>query len=84
MGTLANSKHLAQAKVADAKDMASASVAVLLPPGWMGESCLKVFNHTKCPNGCGGNGVCMLGDAVTQVSLADHQPCQMSREERWL
>merc|ERR1711871_1064909 len=32
-------------------------------PGWMGPSCLEVaFNHTKCPNGCGGNGVCMLGE----------------------
>ena len=73
MGTLANSKHLAQAKVADAKDTASASVAsaTAVLDGWAHHAS-KSPSTTRSAQMAAGETVsaCWASASATQVSLA--------------
>ena len=77
MGTLANSKHLAQAKVADAKDMASASVASATAAldGWANHAS-KSPSTTRSAQMAAGETVsaCWASASATQVSLAKTAP----------
>ena len=77
MGTLANSKHLAQAKVADAKDTASASVASATAAldGWANHAS-KLRSTTRSAQMAAGETVsaCWASASATQVSLAKTAP----------
>ena len=77
MGTLANSKHLAQAKVADAKDMASASVASATAAldGWANHAS-KLRSTTRSAQMAAAETVsaCWASASATQVSLAKTAP----------